>query len=150
MAVFRDRKQLAVRLYFWRMRLAGGRVWGEIAFCHVRWMSYRKWSLSQQLGASQWVSSEFILSLITGITGSYDGHSSWWGPSLLCCCDIRLCPHDVNHSLTCPGGKRFTELSSCFHVVISKFFQDWLVFLNFSPDTTETSVTLFPENEVWD
>lgn len=71
-AVFRDRKQLVVRLYFWRTRLAGGGVWGEIAFCHVRWMSYRKWSLSQQLGASQWVSSELLLSLIMGIAGSCD------------------------------------------------------------------------------
>lgn len=35
-ALHRDRKQLVVGLYFWRMRLVGDRVWGEIAFCNVR------------------------------------------------------------------------------------------------------------------
>lgn len=35
-ALYRDRKQLVVGLYFWRMRLVEGRVWREIAFCNVR------------------------------------------------------------------------------------------------------------------
>lgn len=147
-ALCRARKQLVAGLYFWRMRLVG-------AGSEEKMLSAvsDEWVIGNGNSASGLaLASESALSPSSGSvpestgTGAVPGEAR---PALLSGAP-GLCPPDANCSVTCPGGERITEPSSCFHAVVSEFLQDWLVCLNSAPDTLqEHPETLLPENEVW-